>query len=274
MRPKLSCDILDTKDDSQGRSKDDSYQQGALFERVNFEEKLSSLPEYKPSRTPQLVSLPSSPEAFIRSYRKRRKTPSCINDIGSPVLCTISEVHSDGLGSDAGTPTTTSTSCTPQKFETPTSTNTNHKIFFGPDFNPDESMPFSSSSNIKSGGEIVMPMSGGSSERTLSSAVGSPLTPSTDGSGHVKSSLRQTLDMRRHLVMQLFQDEGLFPSNKATSDFQSKHTEVFPTKVCLQLKIREVRQKMMAIPNSPSSLTPVPINQQQNININANVVHV
>ena len=45
--------------------------------------------------------------------------------------------------------------------------------------------------------------------------------------------------------MMLFQEHGLFPTNQATSTFQAKHSEVFPTKLCLQLKIREVRQKMM-----------------------------
>ena len=33
---------------------------------------------------------------------------------------------------------------------------------------------------------------------------------------------------------------------QATAAFQSKYVDVFPTKSCLQLKIREVRQKMMA----------------------------
>ena len=45
-------------------------------------------------------------------------------------------------------------------------------------------------------------------------------------------------------------EQGLFPSNQATASFQTKHVEVFPNKVCLQLKIREVRQKMMATSNS------------------------
>ena len=35
----------------------------------------------------------------------------------------------------------------------------------------------------------------------------------------------------------------------------TKHVEVFPNKVCLQLKIREVRQKMMASSNSCSTPT-------------------
>ena len=34
------------------------------------------------------------------------------------------------------------------------------------------------------------------------------------------SNLRKTLDHRRSLVMQLFQEHGLFPTNQATSTFQ------------------------------------------------------
>lgn len=81
------------------------------------------------------------------------------------------------------------------------------------------------------------------------------------------SSLRRTLDQRRALVMQLFQDHGFFPSGKqvlhlgilwgldhishhlfpaqATAAFQARYADIFPSKVCLQLKIREVRQKIM-----------------------------
>uniref|UniRef100_A0A671NFI1 Capicua transcriptional repressor a n=1 Tax=Sinocyclocheilus anshuiensis TaxID=1608454 RepID=A0A671NFI1_9TELE len=59
------------------------------------------------------------------------------------------------------------------------------------------------------------------------------------------SSLRRMLDQRRALVMQLFQEHGFFPSAQATAAFQARHSETFPNKVCLQLKIREVRQKIM-----------------------------
>ena len=54
------------------------------------------------------------------------------------------------------------------------------------------------------------------------------------------------LEQRRQLVMQLFQDHGYFPSTQATSAFQIKHSDVFPNKTSLQLKIREVRQKLKA----------------------------
>lgn len=46
---------------------------------------------------------------------------------------------------------------------------------------------------------------------------------------------------------------------QATAAFQARYADIFPTKVCLQLKIREVRQKIMqtAAPSEladPSSL--------------------
>ncbi|CAL1583537.1 unnamed protein product [Knipowitschia caucasica] len=67
------------------------------------------------------------------------------------------------------------------------------------------------------------------------------------------SSLRRTLDQRRALVMQLFHDHGFFPSAQATAAFQARFSDTFPSKVCLQLKIREVRQKIMqaATPTEP-----------------------
>ncbi|XP_038566966.1 protein capicua homolog isoform X3 [Micropterus salmoides] len=70
------------------------------------------------------------------------------------------------------------------------------------------------------------------------------------------SSLRRTLDQRRALVMQLFQEQGFFPSAQATAAFQTRYSDIFPTKLCLQLKIREVRQKIMqtATPSDASGL--------------------
>ena len=114
----------------------------------------------------------------------------------------------DDLGSDASaTPRTPRTPRTPQtsSVSTPKSTSKlTGNTFFGPDFNPE----------VLVGGE------------QCDSLVSSPKTPSTAG-----LSLRKTLDSRRQLVMELFQEEGLFPSNTATAQFQTKHSEVFPSKV-------------------------------------------
>jgi hypothetical protein len=137
----------------------------------------------------------------------------------------------DDLGSDAMAATTPSTPKTPATVVNTPLTGT---TFFGPDFNP-EAFKWT---DYGSGGD---------------SNAGSPRTPGQLGSS---SSLRQTLDCRRQLVMELFQEEGLFPSNQATAVFQARHADLFPSKVCLQLKIREVRQKLMAGSSSSYCSTP------------------
>ncbi|XP_061903365.1 protein capicua homolog isoform X2 [Entelurus aequoreus] len=81
------------------------------------------------------------------------------------------------------------------------------------------------------------------------------------------SSLRRTLDQRRALVMQLFQEHGFFPSAQATAAFQARFADTFPTKVCLQLKIREVRQKIMQTatlePGASAEAGPAPCQAQE-----------
>ena len=131
----------------------------------------------------------------------------------------------DGLGSEASTPMSTSTTpCGSQKF-------------FGPDFNPD----------------LVYKATAADLKMVDFENLESSGSPTA-----MTSNLRKTLDHRRNLVMQLFQEKGLFPTNQATSTFQAKHSEIFPTKLCLQLKIREVRQKMMAAsPSSSLPMTPI-----------------
>jgi len=155
----------------------------------------------------------------VQSYRKKRRGELRSGDAAS--------TPSDALGSDADTPKTNSG--TPK----PNSSSTESNAFFGADFDDQAAADVTAAA-----GEDM-------------SSSSEPATPSIPAGGH---SLRQKLDARRQLVMQLFQDEGLFPSNAATSTFQAKHATEFPTKTCLQLKIREVRQKMMARPGSPMAV--------------------
>lgn len=67
----------------------------------------------------------------------------------------------------------------------------------------------------------------------------------TEPSSPTLSSHKKPVDQRRGVVLQLFQDHGYFPSDGVTSGFQQRHADLFPTKGALQLKIREVRQKIM-----------------------------
>jgi len=64
----------------------------------------------------------------------------------------------------------------------------------------------------------------------------SPVSPVT--------SNRKVLDDRRNLVLHLFEKHGYYPSESVTQDFQMEHADIFPSKWMLQMKIREVRQKL------------------------------
>lgn len=203
-----------------------------VLEKLNFKEKFSSLPEYKPGVSPgHLPSLPSSPQAFVQSYRKRRRpnaTCSTPTTNGGSMTNPGQSNEYDALGSDADTP---------KKTGTPKPSTTGN-TFFGPDFNAEQA------------NDMLVRTTEGEKEESFDMLV-SPTTPS--GKETRPSSLKRTLDHRRQLVMQLFQEHGLFPSNQATTAFQFKNGNAFPTKVCLQLKIREVRQKMMARSSSPTT---------------------
>jgi len=109
--------------------------------------------------------------------------------------------------------------------------------FFGPSFNVAEAIASATSE----------------SSSCATTPCGTPRSPKTPG-GDKDRSLRKILDQRRQLVTQLFKEVGLFPTNQNVADFHQKHSSTFPNKNMLLLKIREVRQKMMATtPQTPNS---------------------
>ncbi|CAB3400166.1 unnamed protein product [Caenorhabditis bovis] len=61
-----------------------------------------------------------------------------------------------------------------------------------------------------------------------------------------KSAGKRLLEERRRLVSQFLTEAGLFPTTEQTIFFQETHQNVFPTRNSLVLKIREVRQRLMA----------------------------
>ncbi|KAJ8923865.1 hypothetical protein NQ315_010447 [Exocentrus adspersus] len=184
-----------------------------VLEQINFEKKFSSLPQFKPEEG-QSPSAISVPSPGLFNYSKKRL----------PLTATS---HRTSVDEELEIET-------PQSV--PKSASSTKPIvignqFFGPDF------------SIDSVRAELNDMEEGTSPRT-------PRTPGT--SRDAEKGHRRILEQRRQLVMQLFQEQSLFPSAQATSTFQAQHSDIFPTKSSLQLKIREVRQKMMA----QNSLTP------------------
>uniref|UniRef100_A0A182XVM3 Protein capicua homolog-like C-terminal tri-helical domain-containing protein n=2 Tax=Anopheles stephensi TaxID=30069 RepID=A0A182XVM3_ANOST len=110
----------------------------------------------------------------------------------------------------------------------------------------------------------------------------SPRTPKTPSQRSVNSAEekghRKILEQRRNLVVQLFNEHGMFPSTHATNSFQLAHSDIFPNKQSLQLKIREVRQKSMAqqpgfTPQSAGPITPTEVNNGQSDSNQQHSIH-
>lgn len=195
-----------------------------VLEQVNFEQKFSTLPQFKPEGCSPTVVVPRSPQLYMR--KKLNKIG--IDDEGTVVTPQLEVEVMNGNGMP-----------TPHSYGTPHTTTTNKLVgntFFGPDFNLDL---VRGEIRVSEGMEEMSP-------RTPCSAQGGGAGARGEA-GH-----RRMLEQRRHLVLKLFQEHGMFPTTQATTHFQATHIEIFPTKMALQLKIREVRQKLMA----QSNLTP------------------
>ncbi|XP_013166101.1 PREDICTED: uncharacterized protein LOC106116708 isoform X2 [Papilio xuthus] len=204
-----------------------------VLETVNFEQKFSTLPQFKPEAcSPGAMVVPRSPHFLRKKHNKLE------DDSGGVTPAHLeAEVLSGG-----GMPT-------PHSFGTPhTTTKLVGNTFFGPDFNLDNFR-----ATTEHGGEEMSP-------HTPCSASGG----AGGGAGaRAEAGHRRVLEQRRHLVLKLFQEHGMFPTTQATSNFQTTHMDIFPTKMSLQLKIREVRQKLMA----QSNLTPhSELNTPTNVN--------
>ncbi|XP_003379338.1 conserved hypothetical protein [Trichinella spiralis] len=186
-----------------------------VLSKVNFGAKFAQLPEFDPDEC-EPSSLPTTPSQIVRTYfdKQKQTLPLETND---PTLLS-------------------SPSSCKQAPKTPSRRTGN--FFFGANFNLDA---------------LMDPALRKSDQETDPSPVCSPRTPKTPLDSWEKSNSRKLLDERRRLVMELFEKEGMFPSATATTQFQTLHAEVFPTKQILQLKIREVRQKVMASVQSPAT---------------------
>ncbi|XP_026824235.1 protein capicua homolog isoform X2 [Ooceraea biroi] len=217
-----------------------------VLEQVNFQEKFSSLPEFKPEdiQSPSAISINTAGSSSHSSVASGLHSQTSMQMPGyrkkpaqgphRPIM------NEDEIDSD--------TSATPKNTS---SVKLTGNTFFGPDFNVDAYKANNDLLDVDASSPPKTPGSG------TGNAVG--MGRSDNERGH-----RKILEQRRHLVMQLFQEHGYFPSTQATSAFQAKHADIFPTKMSLQLKIREVRQKLKAnsTPMSANSLvSPLPVSE-------------
>ncbi|XP_013066792.2 protein capicua homolog isoform X1 [Biomphalaria glabrata] len=203
------------------KNKDDGMDR--VLEQVEFEKHFQSLPKYVPEESVSTTPLPQSPRGFINVYKQKSKISNLAKGEGQD-----NDPNKHSSESETATPTP----------KTPKSTRPDDRKFFPENFSIEHVTGMSSTKLFEFDNDPNSP-------RT-------PKTPSSPGA----FSNRRILDQRRHLVMQLFEEYGLYPTSQATVAFQTKHADIFPNKSCLQLKIREVRQKMMlSVQNTPKTPT-------------------
>jgi hypothetical protein len=223
-----------------------------VLKEVDFDRKFEELPKFNPDTVAIAEAgtpLPKSPRDIVNSYRKKRKqsidplTPAfgLEPDLTTTASPRVMSARQRKMSFGGGTTSECSTPKTPKSAVTvggASKLTTDDRVFFGPNFSF-EKLDLANMSR-PTFGELEEGSFG--SPRTPRS----PRTPSSPG-GSTAVSLRRVFDTRRLLVMQLFEEQGtVFPSATATTNFQSKHAALFPNKNLLQLKIREVRQRLMA----------------------------
>ncbi|XP_028156406.1 putative transcription factor capicua [Ostrinia furnacalis] len=206
-----------------------------VLESVKFEQKFSTLPQFKPEAcSPSAMVVPCSPLYLRKKHNKMGMDEE--STVVTPQLePEVINVNGNSMP-------------TPHSYGTPhTTTKLVGNTFFGPDFNLETFR----------GSESLDEMS----PRTPCS--GSACAPAGACGARGEAGHRRVLEQRRNLVLKLFKEQGMFPSSQATTNFQATHMDIFPTKMSLQLKIREVRQKLMA----QSNLTPhSEVNTPTNVN--------
>ncbi|VDK87136.1 unnamed protein product [Litomosoides sigmodontis] len=186
-----------------------------VLNQVDFEKKFASLPAFIPD-DPQkgTATLPSTPSALLRTILEKQKCSKGDYDRKETPLNIAHAVQSAPRAPAVA------------------SARYDSSFFFGPNFNP---------AALHDQNESVSPL-----------PLYSPRTPKTPLDCSIeKSANRKLLDHRRQLVVELLEEYGMFPSGQAISTFQNKYRQFFPSKQSLTLKIREMRQKMMATMQSP-----------------------
>ncbi|CAH8834012.1 unnamed protein product [Trichobilharzia szidati] len=237
-----------------------------ILTRINFRRRFSYLPKFKPNSTHELLS-PVSPSQFppmkttqINSQTENESTGQPVNtDTNQQQIYILTSPTSHLSDSE-----NIHQCLSPQKSDSNNSNNnSNNKciqyednMFFGKNFpNPNEMKWIncnSSSSHLLT-----------TTSRLLKNH---PIAPKSNQSNKVSvipsnifdvntTSSRSILHMRRKLVLDLFQEYGLFPSIPAIIRFQQSYSYYFPNRQSLQLKIREVRRRIMQV-NSTSNLKP------------------
>lgn len=147
------------------------------------------------------------------------RVPSSSHGSHVPKLSTVSTESSSPSQDDCLTPLSTASAGSLEIVTDGPSPRerSSENTFFGPNFNVSEAVALAARESSSS---TITGMSLGSSQSATPRTPGTPKTPRTPATADLegKGSLRKLLDKRRTLVMELFKQEGYFPSGESYSD--------------------------------------------------------
>ncbi|TNN13118.1 Protein capicua [Schistosoma japonicum] len=239
-----------------------------VLAQINFRHRFSYLPKFIPNTitaappqrvsslipTDQLPMLSSGPCFYSESIQTGSVTPTPSIDTNQQ-WCRLISPNSHLSDSE-----NIHQNFSPKKLDADKSIQCSEdNVFFGANFPNINEFKLTNSLNP--------PICNSSSQSTLNNQLSRnhPIAPKT----HYKSPLNQKLSMmiphltetniansksilhiRRKLVLQLFQEYGLFPSIPAITHFQQRYASYFSSRQALQLKIREIRRRIMQADSS------------------------
>ncbi|KAF5400404.1 hypothetical protein PHET_06129 [Paragonimus heterotremus] len=242
---------------------------------VNFRRRFSHLPQFIPNELPFLQRSVVNPEllettSLLQHCSKRTRTYK------SNRSASTSPAVAPTLSIEKGCADNGSADMCPRDLEKSPPCDTTGSAFFGPDFTQslvytvpgreNQSVPRTpltadkgernnTSSSVSPWSNDSTPTSGKpfAAKRMLPIAPKPPHNFTTAHrriNQHLALTRKLTptkthLAIRRKLVLDLFQEHGLFPSVSTTISFQQRHLLHFPNRQTLQLKIREMRQRIM-----------------------------
>ncbi|XP_070549421.1 protein capicua homolog [Ptychodera flava] len=172
-----------------------------VLEEVNFEARFAELPEYHPEEHQSEAAKLQSPRALVGSYRRKRKNSSGKSEYDSgtdtdPMSPMKLKQRRHSSSSEPGTP---GLRCEENIFQWPAE-------------------KAASGSSLDALAEVAsMQRAAGKDDEE---ELGDPNDPDSEKAPY--SSLRKTLDQRRTLVLQLFEDHGYFPTGHANRCFSSQ----------------------------------------------------
>ncbi|CAH8468567.1 unnamed protein product [Schistosoma intercalatum] len=228
-----------------------------ILAQINFRRRFSYLPKFNPntvSSTQSLSSPPSIDQLTIRSsgpcfYSETSQTGSVtptLNIDTSQQLCTLTSPSSHLSDSE-----NIHQNLSPKKLNMDKSNKClEDNVFFGANFPNIKEFKWTTDSlnsplRISSYGRLSKnhPIAPKIIHHQTSENSSLITLSHLSEANEIKS--RSVLHIRRKLVLQLFQEYGLFPSIPVITHFQQCYACYFPSRQALQLKIREIRRRIM-----------------------------